>query len=57
MALLAVAGVWALSAAGFFLARNARITAAKVQAYAQTVASSRMEAFEMSSAVNSVASV
>lgn len=37
LAIAAVAGVWALAMAGYTLARNSRMTAAKVQSYVESV--------------------
>lgn len=55
MALLAVAGIWALALAGYFIAKNAKVTAEKVRAYVAAVDLSKLSAAERAEALRKLA--
>ena len=55
MALLAVAVIWAVALAGYFIAKNAKVTAEKVQAYVATVDLSKLSAAERAEALRKLA--
>jgi hypothetical protein len=52
---LALAGVWAMALTGYGIARNARLTAAKVQAYAESVDLSKLSGEARAKAIRRLA--
>lgn len=55
VALLAIVGIWVLAAAGYFIAKNAKVTAEKVQAYVESVDLSKLSAAERAEALRKLA--
>lgn len=55
VALLAIAGIWVLAVAGYFIAKNAKVTAEKVQAYVAAVDLSKLSAAERAEALRKLA--
>lgn len=55
MALLAVAVIWAVALAGYFIAKHAKVTAEKVQAYVAAVDLSQLSAAERAEALRKLA--
>jgi hypothetical protein len=55
MALLAVAVIWVVALAGYFIAKNAKVTAEKVQAYVTAVDLSKLSAAERAEALRKLA--
>lgn len=55
MALLAVVTIWVLAMAGYFIVQNAKVTAAKVQAYIGTVDLSKLSAADRAAALRQLA--
>lgn len=55
MALLAVVTIWVLAMAGYFIVQNAKVTAAKVQAYIATVDLSKLSAADRAAALRQLA--
>jgi hypothetical protein len=55
MALLAVAVIWAVALAGYFIAKNAKVTADKVRAYVAAVDLSKLSAADRAEALRKLA--
>ena len=55
LALLAIVGIWVLAVAGYFIAKNAKMTAEKVQAYVAAVDLSKLSAAERAEALRKLA--
>lgn len=55
MALLAVIAIWAVAMAGYFIAKNAKVTAEKVRAYVASVDLSKLSAAERAEALRKLA--
>jgi len=55
VALLAIVGIWALAVAGYFIAKNAKVTAEKVQAYVAAVDLGKLSAAERAEALRKLA--
>jgi hypothetical protein len=55
LALLAIAGIWVLAVAGYYIAKNAKMTAEKVQAYVAAVDLSKLSAAERAEALRKLA--
>ncbi len=55
VALLAIVGIWVLALAGYFIAKNAKVTAEKVQAYVAAVDLSKLSAAERAEALRKLA--
>lgn len=55
LALLAVVGIWLLAMAGYFIAKNAKVTAEKVQAYVAAVDLRKLAAAERAEALRKLA--
>lgn len=55
VALLAIVGIWVLAVAGYFIAKNAKVTAEKVQAYVESVDLSKLSAAERAEALRKLA--
>jgi hypothetical protein len=55
MALLAVVVIWAIALAGYFIAKNAKVTEAKVRAYVASMDFSKLSAAERAEALRKLA--
>jgi hypothetical protein len=55
VALLAIVGIWVLAMAGYFIAKNAKVTAEKVRAYVAAVNLSKLSAAERAEALRKLA--
>ena len=55
VALLAIVGIWVLAMAGYFIAKNAKVTAEKVRAYVAAVDLSKLSAAERAEALRKLA--
>lgn len=55
MALLAIAVIWAVALAGYFIAKDAKVTAEKVQAYVAGVDLSKLSAEDRAAALRKLA--
>jgi len=55
VALLAIVGIWVLAMAGYFIAKNAKVTAEKVRAYVTAVNLSKLSAAERAEALRKLA--
>lgn len=55
VALLAIVGIWLLAMAGYFIAKNAKMTAAKVRSYVEAVDLSKLSAAERAEALRKLA--
>lgn len=55
VALLAIVGIWVLAVAGYYIAKNAKMTAEKVRAYVESVDLSKLSATERAEALRKLA--
>jgi len=53
--MLAIAGIWLLAVAGYFIAKNAKVTPEKVRAYVESVDLSKLSAAERAEALRKLA--